>query len=360
MESKPDIWFREAFYELIDIAREETATAVNVTSDNLVLLENASAAVNGIFRSLDLVEGEIFIYFSTAYGMVKHTAQWLMETRGIRIIEIPVILPIVDDEFSYCEPLRSTLNGLTPTEKAKVRIVTFSHLSSVPAFLEPIKLLTNIVKDSNPNSLVLVDGAHALGQIPIDIPSLGPIDYYLSNAHKWLYAPKGSCFLWTNPKNINALHPQPTVISSENDVLTEGGMPYLRRFAYTGTKDFTGYISISDAFKFREMLGGDEVINGYTHELARSAGDYLVGLWGTGRLSPQSYEANLFNIVLPTSSLTKAVDCVEKLYETEGIYMLALKDELSGIVYSRFSSQIYLEMSDFVRVGELVKRELMD
>ena len=170
MESKPDIWFRETFYELIDIAREETATAVNVTSDNLVLLENASAAVNGIFRSLDLVEGEIFIYFSTAYGMVKHTAQWLMETRGIRIIEIPVILPIVDDEFSYCEPLRSTLNGLTPTEKAKVRIVTFSHLSSVPAFLEPIKLLTNIVKDSNPNSLVLIDGAHALGQIPIDIP----------------------------------------------------------------------------------------------------------------------------------------------------------------------------------------------
>ena len=65
MEAKPDIWFRDTFYTLIDVAREETAKAVNVTADNLVLLENASSAVNGVFRSLDLKAGDIFIYFST-------------------------------------------------------------------------------------------------------------------------------------------------------------------------------------------------------------------------------------------------------------------------------------------------------
>ena len=136
-------------------------------------------------------------------------------------------------------------------------------------------------------------------------------------------------------------------------------MPYLRRFAYTGTKDFTAYISITDAFAFRDMLGGDDVINEYTHTLAREAGDYLVDLWNTGRLSPSSYEANLFNIILPTKDLQVATDMVQKLYDEEGIYMLALLDEKSGIVYSRFSSQIYLELSDFQKVGVLVKKYLV-
>ena len=137
--------------------------------------------------------------------------------------------------------------------RSRVKIATFSHISSVPAFIEPIKELADLVKEVCPKALVLVDGAHAIGQIKVDIPALGDnVDFYLSNAHKWLYAPKGSAFLYSAPRNIDQVRPQPTVISSENDIFA--GTDYQSRFVYTGTKDFTSYISISDAIDFGKIL----------------------------------------------------------------------------------------------------------
>ncbi|GMI40777.1 hypothetical protein TeGR_g7438 [Tetraparma gracilis] len=351
-EARPDIWYRKEYKTLLAEAREATAKLVGADPDNLVLLENASAAVNGIFRSLSLEPGDIFIYFSTAYAMVKHTAGFLSLDRGIKIIEVPITLPIGTAEESFVAPMRDALAALSDDEKARVRMVTLSHISSVPAFEEPVKELADVIKASNPETLVLVDGAHALGQIPIDIGSLGDIDYYLSNAHKWLFTPKAAAFLWTRSDRIEEYRPQPTVISSENNVLA--GIEYTARYAYTGTKDFTSYIAVKDAISYRKTLGGEEAIMEYTTGLARQAGDLLVAKWGTARLSDSSFEANLFNVILPTDDFALAQAMQEALLETDGIYMLALQDAASGIVYTRLSSQVYLELGDFDAVGDKV------
>ena len=53
-ESHPDTWFRKSYYDYVDASRELIASFVNASAEGLVLVENASSAVNSILRSLGL------------------------------------------------------------------------------------------------------------------------------------------------------------------------------------------------------------------------------------------------------------------------------------------------------------------
>ena len=73
-ESRPDQWFREDYFRLVDKARERIADYVAAPAESLVLVENASSAVNSVLRSLCWGEKDALLYLSTAYNMVKYTA----------------------------------------------------------------------------------------------------------------------------------------------------------------------------------------------------------------------------------------------------------------------------------------------
>lgn len=77
--------------------------------------------------------------------------------------------------------------------------------------IKPIEILTSMAKAHG--SLVLVDGAHAPGVLDIDVTRIGA-HYYTGNCHKWLFAPKGSAFLWVDKSQQLVDSPQPVVISS--------------------------------------------------------------------------------------------------------------------------------------------------
>lgn len=69
------------------------------------------------------------------------------------------------------------------------------HISSTPAIIFPVKDIVDYLHSKN--IIVVIDGAHAVGAIDLDVPSYGA-DFYFSNLHKWNYAPKSSAFLWIN------------------------------------------------------------------------------------------------------------------------------------------------------------------
>jgi selenocysteine lyase/cysteine desulfurase len=55
-------------------------------------------------------------------------------------------------------------------------------------------------------ALVLLDGAQALGQVPLDLDALG-CDFYAAMGYKWALGPMGSGFLYVRRSRLPELHP---------------------------------------------------------------------------------------------------------------------------------------------------------
>ena len=68
-----------------------------------------------------------------------------------------------------------------------VKLLLLDHICSPSGWVLPIEEIVAFFEERG--TMVLVDGAHALGQIPLDLRSLGA-SFYVANAHKWLCAPK--------------------------------------------------------------------------------------------------------------------------------------------------------------------------
>jgi selenocysteine lyase/cysteine desulfurase len=140
-ESRPDAWFRENYFTYIDTARSMIADYVKAMVADIVLVENASSGVNSVLRSLGLKvmsfcliscalnnvmqSGEKVLILSTAYGMVKETLNWLVDTAGIEVIIVNIMFPMES-------PQQITLAVSDALAvHSDVKLCVFSHISSM-------------------------------------------------------------------------------------------------------------------------------------------------------------------------------------------------------------------------------------
>ena len=353
MGARPDAWFRTDYKVVVNDVRSKLAAYVGATdTEDLVLVENASSGINSVLRALQYSLGadDVVAVLSSAYPMVSNTLDYLSKEKGFRVVTVDVSFPITGEEDFFA--IAAKLIETVPAENLKVFVV--SHITSTPAVIVPIREMAVILKAAVPALHIVVDGAHALGQIPINVSSLqaAGVDYYVANGHKWLYSPKGSAFLWVSKKAQPGI--VPTVVSSEGlRTFTDG-------FLYTGTRDYTAFCSIGAAFDYRNMLG-DPNINNYNHGLAASAGLLLSRMWQTRTVAPDRMIGSMVDVQLPTSDSSK-VAAIQDAFTNEFnsyIVVYQLKGSDPPQYWTRLSAQVYLELSDFETVGSRVL-EILD
>lgn len=168
-ETSPDDWFRHISYPLWMETRKAVAEFVVTCANNVVIVDNATTAVNCVLKSLHFTKTDALLVTDHAYPAVDYTACAVSHATEARVVRhcIPFLIENVDQ---FGASFEATLDANTD-----IRIAIVEHISCQSAILLPLKRLIEICHSRNVP--VMVDGAHAPGQVVIDLDYLDP-DYY--------------------------------------------------------------------------------------------------------------------------------------------------------------------------------------
>lgn len=360
-ELRPDPFIRYTYPRLLQSSRRALATFINAPVSSIVYLPNATTGINTVLRGLRYTPTDKLLYFDFIYGACGNTVKYVCETTPATAIRIQVHLPISDDEL-----LRVFRRAVTEAGET-VRLAVFDAIVSVPGIRLPFERLIAACREMG--VLSLVDAAHGVGHVPLDITALDP-DFLTSNCHKWLFAPRGCAFLYVAARNHGLLRSTlPTswgfVPEGEEALVEEGEDAWGGQFTYMGTTDGSSYLCVPAAMAFREWLGGEEKIMEYVYEIAGRGAEIFRARFGTEVMaSGGEGGVGMFNVRLPIEmgeveegARGRVVGYLTGEMGARGTFVSVF--EYKGAWWCRISGQIYLEESDFVK-GASVVEELVE
>ena len=305
-------------------ARAAVGAFVGARGDDLVFVPNATTALNVVARSLALEPGDEVLGNNHEYGALDRTWRFLCAKRGARYVRLDLPLPVSTPEAL----VEAIWAGVT----ARTRVLFLSHITSPTALRFPVEPLVARAREAG--ILTVIDGAHAPGQIPLDLDALGA-DFYAGNLHKWPCAPKGTAFLHARREAQPLL--EPLIVSWGWESEFPGASRFIDEQEYTGTADPASYLAAPAAFDFLAENGWDEVRAG-CHELVRYARERVSALTGLPPIAPDGagWVAQMATLPLPDGD---AAALKARLYDAHRVEIPIIPWE--GRRYARISIQGY-------------------
>jgi isopenicillin-N epimerase len=197
-------------------------------------VRNVSEGVSAVLGSLELRADDELVISTHGYGAVAMALRHRAARAGAKVVEAAFTVGADDDAI---------VAAYAAACSARTRLVVVDRITSPTATIIPVAAVAAAV--AGPGRSVLVDAAHAPGQLPDNIAASGA-DHWIGNLHKWAYTPRGSAILWSRP----GADVTPGVLSWQ---LEDG---YAESFDYPGTWDYAGWLAVPDGLAYWTALGG--------------------------------------------------------------------------------------------------------
>jgi len=235
LERQPVEFLGRRHQPLMDAARAALAAYLNAAVDELVFVPNATIGVNLVARSIRWQPGDEILTSDHEYGAVDKTWQFVAERGGARIVRQTLPIPLQDP----AQVVEALWAGVTP----RTKVIALSHITSPTALRLPVAEICQRAREAG--ILTVIDGAHAPGQIDLDLQAIGA-DFYTGNCHKWLCAPKGSAFLVARSEHHVWL--DPLVTSWGWGIPDES---FISRNQWQGTRDIAAFLTVPEAIAYQ-------------------------------------------------------------------------------------------------------------
>lgn len=222
----------------VEIVRERLARAFGAETEELAITRNSTEGLHACQLGFDLEPGDEVLTTTQDYPRMMSAFRQRERREGAILKTITLPVPLEDP----AGVVRLFEEAITP----RTRIILACHVVNITGQILPIRDIVAMARRKAPGVPVIIDGAHAIGNLPFRLADLG-CDYYASSLHKWLYAPIGCGLLYVKRDKIKGLWPlMPGDATLEDDI---------RKFEQVGTHPSAPYVAIADALTFHEALG---------------------------------------------------------------------------------------------------------
>jgi isopenicillin-N epimerase len=334
IEADANSFFRRDLFGLLRAAAARVAGFLGGRGDDWAFVENATSGLNAVIASLHLEPGDELLCLSQVYGAIANALRYHAERAGATIVTVEVPVPFVDPA--------ALLDRLNAALGSRTRLALFDHIVSGSAAVLPVAEMAALCRARGVP--VAIDGAHAPGQIALDVPALG-VQWYVGNLHKWAFAAKGTAVLWCAPECRAALHPT----SISHDL----GKGFPAEFDWTGTRDTAAWLAAPAALDHLEALGA-AAVRAHNAALAREAAALLIDAWGTEAAVAPEYSAAMVAVRLPQNAGANrdvAHRLISRLRDEHAISVNVAA--LDRALWVRVSAQVYNELDDYRRLAAI-------
>ena len=329
IEADPTDVFMRRWPALVDDVRQRVAAFLRSEPDDLVFVPNATTGTATVLSSLPLIAGDEIVTTDHRYPAVASQVGVLAD-RGIRVIETPIPLDVGSAD--------AIVDRLAGNITARTKLVVVDHIASPTGFVFPV---SDVVAACHAAGVpVLVDGAHAPGQLDVDLRAIDA-DFWVGNLHKWVCSPRACAALRVAPQWQHQV--RPLVASHE---FREGYQP---AFDWTGTFDAVPLLAIPSALDFWEQLGWAEVRR-HQHALATDGAHAVAERLATGVAVDDGFTAAMRLAELPaplSKEQGRAISEQLTLEHKVTAYITHHQDRS----YVRLCGQLYNTPDDYARLA---------
>ncbi|KAK5624876.1 hypothetical protein RRF57_000592 [Xylaria bambusicola] len=369
VEKAPDRFIVLEWPTRLQESRAAIAKMLNCETDSLVFVPNATTGSDTVFKNLTWEPGDVILVYEFVYDAMRAGLAWLEETWGVRVEVVPLKIPLTDAEIVYAivgaaKRVNRNENLGSGKFRERVRLAIVDTVASLPGIRMPFEELVPALQAEG--ALVLVDGAHGIGHVDIDLASMNP-DFLVTSLNKWLFVPRG----------VSALY-----VSKHNQALIRTSLPTSHRFRRHAGEPGEPINAFVDLFNFVEALsfrtqvcGGEAVIRQYCQSIVRKGAEAALSIFETEIMdSPDSRirECYFANIRLPLEMAAEGEEVykgngkiplshgarVIQWFRETGVRESGCYTQLYvyyGAMWWRMSGMVYVDEEDFRKAAEMLK-----
>ncbi len=232
--------------------RARVSEFLNCSPDELAFTHNTTEGFNLLAGGLHLKETDEVLFSSMNHAGASQCWRHHAQSRGytVRQFDFPIreVPSLSPEDIVAIYAARIT---------DKTTVLVLPHVDNLVGIRYPVRQMAKMAREKGVR-YIAVDGAQAVGMIPVNLQEMG-VDFYAMSPHKWLQSPKGIGLLYLRKPVQPAVRPMWVTWGQKRWAGS------VRIFEDYGTRNLSELLTLGDAVDYQTRFNSrkrDERLQG--------------------------------------------------------------------------------------------------